>query len=355
MKNIFLSILFFSTIHVLSQREAYSSAFYGLRAMLEDEQPISFKKGVFLVENAYYDNALSEDTYNEIISNLTSLTLHWIEANKLTGYSYEDYSDFAKNRGVFVLMTDTIFIEKNKPIHLPFSYDLDDFFGNKSWSKQFVTKLLNSGSGNCHSMPYLYKILADEIGTKAYLSLAPNHIYIKQKSKNPSIGFYNTELTSKCFPMDAWVMTAGYVTIDQIMSNVYMDALNEKQSMALNLIDLAEGYKRKDSTDYDFVIQCCDLALKHFPHYINALLLKAETLKSKFEAMMVLFKVTYPSDMFTDSQAIELYQEMENTYSILADLHYKDVPYSTYLKWLEELANNIEKYNNKNVSNHQNN
>jgi len=63
----------------------------------------------------------------------------------------------------------------------PYVYDFDDFMGDKDWTKQFVTKLMRTHTGNCHSLPYLYKILCEEIGAKASLVLGPNHVYIKHR------------------------------------------------------------------------------------------------------------------------------------------------------------------------------
>jgi len=55
-------------------------------------------------------------------------------------------------------------------------------------------------------MPYLYKILADELNIPCNLAFAPNHIYIKLFSERT--GWYNTELANSTFPIDA----SGYVT-----------------------------------------------------------------------------------------------------------------------------------------------
>jgi hypothetical protein len=58
-------------------------------------------------------------------------------------------------------------------------------------------------------MPYLYKILAEELGVDANLALAPNHVYIKHRIK--AVGWYNTELTSGIFPEDGWLMASSEV------------------------------------------------------------------------------------------------------------------------------------------------
>ena len=74
--------------------------------------------------------------------------------------------------------------------------------------------------GNCHSLPFLYKILAEELGAKANLALAPNHIYIKHW--NEKDGWYNTELTSGIFPIDSWLMASGYIHLDAVANKLYM-------------------------------------------------------------------------------------------------------------------------------------
>ena len=119
-------------------------------------------------------------------------------------YQEADKYNISVNAAVFTVMKDTIPIvlgEGKTGRTIPFGYDFEDISGDKNWTSMFVTKLLMAHKGNCHSLPYLYKILCEEFGTKAYLAYAPNHIYIKQHSK--AFGWYNTELTSGMFPIDA--------------------------------------------------------------------------------------------------------------------------------------------------------
>ncbi|CAG5082209.1 hypothetical protein [Parvicella tangerina] len=336
---------------MFSQSEYYENAYLEIEKMLEGKKPLSFKKAVYEVENAYHADTLDEKGFNQKIKSYVAIINGWIDQNYFQNYLYEDSSDFKKNAGIFQIMTDTIFIGSQKAHTLPFEYDFDDFFGEYDLTKHFVSKLMITHTGNCHSMPYLYRILAEEMETPAYLAFAPNHMYIKARSKDPKIGFYNTELTSKCFPVDAWVMTSGYVSVNQIVSGIYMDTLSLEQSVAINLIDLAEGYKRKDTLYHDFVIKCCDLAVKHYPNYANGLLLKAETMKEQFEVWMKNAGVKFPSEMFVYPDAKALFDEMEETYTKLVELDYRNVSKKTYLKWLEELANNLDKYNNQKITN----
>lgn len=328
----------------------YASALSELDKMLKGERKTSFKEAVFTTENAYFNNEIESSVYNEIIDDLVGIIEAWMKTNVLTDYPYSDSLHFAKNGAIFKFMTDTVFYLEGTPLHLPFEYDFDDFFGNQDWTKMFVSKLIATGEGNCHSMPYLYKILAEELGTKAYLSYAPNHVYIKQRCK--MAGWYNTELTSKVFPVDAWVMTSGYVSKETIMSEIYMDTLSDKQSLAACVIDLAHGYKHKQRIDYqNFVLQCTELALEYYPNYAAALLLKAETLKEIFEIKRNEMGVEYPSEIFHLEEPKAWFEEMEKTYGELVKLGYREVPKDTYLQWLSELANNIDKYENKKITN----
>jgi hypothetical protein len=316
--------------------------------LIETEQ-ISFEQAVFLVENAYYDNLLDSFYYDNQLTLLEDLSLI-VSKNNLINYDYEDVAKISLAASIFKVMTDSIKISNSDFLtyNLPHQYDFDDIFGDKNWSQMFVSKLLSTRKGNCHSLPYLYKILAHRLGIEAHLALAPNHIYIKQFSQKA--GWYNTELTSVSFPVDAWLMASGYVHLDAIRNGVYMKALTDKESIALCVIDLAIGYDKKYSNnDGSFIIECCDLALQYFPNYINALLLKAETHKKQFELVMKELGVRHPQEVFNIPKAKKTFEEMQKTYANIHQLGYRQMPKQMYLEWLISLNEEKEKYNNKKI------
>lgn len=315
--------------------------------MLSGTTAISFKKAVILTEQAYLDNQIDTIEFQSAIERLVDAITYFNSSNKLL-YDYKDKESVSKWASIFKVMTDTTLIVEDSVMveYLPFIYDFDDFFAEKDWSKMLVTKLLQSGSGNCHSLPYLYKILAEEINTTASLALAPNHIYIKHRSlKN---GMYNTELTSASFPIDAWIMASGYIHLTAIQNGVYMKALNDKESIALCLIDLAEGYKRKtNNSDPDFILKCCNKALDYFPKYVNALILKAETIKSQYDQLT---KTNPNLTKEVKEQSDRMFKEMQDIYGKVHKLGYRQMPKKMYMDWLLELKTEKEKYLNKSVS-----
>ena len=221
-------------------------------------------------------------------------------------------------------------------INTPYTYDFNDFFGHKDWSNMFVTKLLTTHKGNCHSLPYLYKILADELGATCWLSFAPNHMYIKNRCKK--IGWYNTELTSGDFPIDAWITTSGYIPIKAVQTGIYMDTLSNQQTIALCVLDLAKGYEFQTKNYYDgFILKCCDLVLQYHPANVQAILLKAETLKRIYEKEQ---KDKFPEPTTT-------FKDMEELYVKLFDFGYREMPEKMYMQWLRSVTEQREKYTNK--------
>jgi len=328
-------------------KERYESSYHLLLSMMSGNSKMDFKKAVFTTENAYRDGQLDTTTINRRIKELVSLCIEFQKSHTLQ-YDLKDKNEVEKWGAIFKVLTDTVTRYSNGIIyrHLPFLYDFEDFFGESDWSKMFVSKLLFSGTGNCHSLPYLYKIVAEQLNATAHLALAPDHVYIKHRSLKT--GMFNTELTSATFPIDAWIMASGYIHLTAIQNSVYMKALNDKESIALCLIDLAEGYKRKtNGSEPDFIIKCCDKALEYFPNYVNALVLKAETIKSQHDRL----KAENPNPANEiKAQILILFNDMQNLYVKVHKLGYRQMPKDMYMKWLIELKTEKEKYQNKNVS-----
>ena len=184
-----------------SAKALYDSTFTVLEEMIEGKTPVDFKKAVYLVENSFLDGSLSYKDFCEAIDYYKHLCVGLINTRDLK-YDESDKQQVSVYAAVFTVMKDTVPIEVEKGnviYNLPLTYDFEDITGENDWTKMFVSKLLMAYKGNCHSLPYLYKILVEELGGKAYLAYAPNHIYIKQHSE--AFGWYNTELTSGMSPL----------------------------------------------------------------------------------------------------------------------------------------------------------
>ncbi|MEM9819591.1 MAG: hypothetical protein AAF985_00905 [Bacteroidota bacterium] len=352
--RIFLSLILFCSLPftVYTQSSTfYEKAFNEIKAILDGIQPLDFKKAVYLTENAYLDGNINYDHYQERIEGLQQLVQKLITSNELN-YPYPDKDEVEKYAALFSVLTSEIpvIMGKDTLYHMPYNYDFDDVFGDKDWTSMFVTKLLDIEKGNCHSLPYLYKILADEIGASAHLALAPNHVYIKHKCEKA--GWYNTELTSASFPIDAWLMASGYIHLDAIRSGIYMRDLSDQEAVAMCMVDLAMGHSKKFSDqNFSFLIKCCDLALQYFPDYINALLFKAEIRQRQTKLLMEEHNVEYPKDLFRlVPSAKQLWSEMEELYVSIHRLGYRQMPKQMYIDWLVSLKEEKDKYSNRKVT-----
>jgi hypothetical protein len=331
----------------INSGQLYTNAYRELKLMLQDSIKPDFKRAVFITENAYYDDKLSYEGLNKLIDVYVNIIKAYMQANPLP-YKGSDYDNVSKNFAIYQFMSDTIWLAKDTALHYPYTYDFDDFACEKDWSGMFVSKLLQTHKGNCHSMPFLYKILADELGAEAYLSLAPYHMYIKTRSEKT--GWFNTELTNGMFPVDAWVAASGYVTLEAMRSGIYMDTLSYKQSIAFCLYDLAKGCERKYGfQQFPFIFACLNLALEYYPNFINALIYKAECLKKRFDIYMRLYNAKDFKDILTYETPKEIYDEMQAEYVKILNLGFREMPPQMYHEWLMSLKDNKEKYQNNKI------
>jgi hypothetical protein len=348
-----ISVIFFVIANTQAQDSTkvyYENAFATLDSMISGKSPLSFKRAVYLTENAYLNGQLDYLWFNDEIVKLKNLVDNTLKLQHLS-YKGIDRDRVEKYSAIYRVLKDTIIFSLDSAFtfyHFPLTYDFDDIWGKHDWTKMFVSKLLLTEKGNCHSLPYLYKILAEEYNIPAYLALAPNHIYIKLF--NQKSGWYNTELTSGTFPLDAWIMASGYIYLEAIQNGLYMDTLSNKQSIAFCMLDLAEGYKHKFGlSNPKFIFQCTDTALKYYTNSITAMLIKAETQKQIIDKQMKAQNVKSPKDLFTDNSIKQMFTDMEQTYTKIYTLGYRRMPDDMYLQWMNILQKEREKYTDNKV------
>jgi hypothetical protein len=300
------------------------------------QQDGSFKQAVLITENIYDSNFVEAANFNYVINSSKKAIQQFFGQTHLS-YKGADSSDLNLNFAIFHFLKDTIKVHTitgNGYLSKPFLYDFENYSGTADWHNMLLSKLFISHKGNCHSLPYFYKILADELGAKCWLSLAPNHIYIANRCQLG--GWYNTELTTGTFPIDAWIMASGYVSLEAVQNGIYMDTLSNRESIALCMLDLAKEYEQTTKKYNDSVIiKCCDLSLKYFPNNVQAILMKAESLKKIFEIQSKNNKQT----------AAKVYTQMEILYAYLIELGYREMPDKMYQKWLMSIQKEKFSYN----------
>ena len=349
------TLVLFTALHIAflqpvkAQDFLYQESYEVLTEMLENPTKYSFKKAVFSVENAHSQGQLDSVYFNQKVRSLSALANQLYKSRTLK-YEGKDKIAVSKYAALFSVLNDSIpIVDASGAIRMyqPFSYDFNDPFGHENWNAMMVSKLLETRKGNCHSLPYLYKIIAEDLEVEAHLALAPNHIYIKHKSEQN--GWYNTELTSGIFPIDAWLMASGYVHLDAIRNGVYMKALNNNETIALCLIDLAQAYQKQEVYDLDFVIKCADKALEYFPNYVNAMILKSEAKGKQIEGLLYGYRSDF-SAVRSYPKTAALFHEIELEIAKIHQLGYRQMPEEMYLDWLTSLKREQKKYTNKKIT-----
>ncbi len=344
-KTYFFSIMYFGFSIISAQENRfYSDAYKTFDNMLLNKQKYSFKTAVWNVENAYEQGKIDTLELNRKVK-LLSHFCNLIVKNRELNYQEKDKDKVSKYASIFTMICreTPVIIGKDTLQYKPFQYDFEDVFGHNEHSNLFVSKLLNTHKGNCNSMPYLYKILAEELGVTANLALAPNHIYIKHNIK--SIGWYNTELTSGIFPQDSWLMASGFIHLNAIQNGVFLKALNDKESLALLLVDLGNAYNRSfPDNDGSFVLKCAERAIQVHPYLANALLLQAETHKKQFQKMMKELNTKDIQATLKNPKANELFELMNKEYTHIHEIGYRSMPEEMYLDWLVSLKTERAKY-----------
>lgn len=310
----------------------YEYAYQQYLDMLEGRKPLDFKRAVFIYENTYLKGILNYDEFSNHFTELAKKLKNFINKKGISAY---------KTAGQYAIFS-YMFEPSNLNNDHIFKYDFKDFMGDKDWTNMFVTKVIRTKMGNCHSLPYYYKILSNELESESYLSIAPNHMYIKHLDEKGK--WINIELTSGHISSDAWLISSMGISAEAIKTGIYMDALTEKQSIALCLWDLAMGYKHDNGYD-EFVLQCCNTVIQHYPTCIGALMTKQNCLQILGKRQQEEAK----------RKGIEITPEMRKTYKeIIAlckhieELGYREMPPELYNQWIKS----VEEENQK--STHQN-
>jgi len=317
--RLFIAILFCSLFSFdnndIEVKRLYQKAFEEQHLMLKGVKNVDFKYAVFITENAFNKGELN---YSNFLADINKISLKIKALVKSRGL--ETYKT-AYNWGVYTYMMDSCAINN----YSPFTYDFNDFMGDKDWTRMFVTKLIKTKKGNCHSLPYYYKILCENLGAKAYLALAPNHIYIKHIDEKSQ--WVNVELTNGGFPRDQWIIQQMAISVEAIKNEIYMKPLSEKESIALTMFDLASAYDFQFGKD-NFVLEVVNTGLQYFPKCIPLLMLKA----NYYKEVIAQKKVT--KDVFEEDK-----KEYNRLIKTIDSLGYKDMPKEIYQEWVKSIEN----------------
>ena len=333
-------------------REAYAQ----IRDMLEGAVPPDLKRAVFLVENASRGNRMRYEDFQARIDSVLAFCYAGLAEE---GFAPED--PMARRLMLHRLYTDTLRRTDSRSgrllYHYPFRYDFEDFWGDSDWSRQFVSRLLQTGAGQCHSMPLLYLILARELGLEAYLAYSPNHSYIRFRDGQGT--WHNFETTNGHMVSDKWIMGSQYIKTGAIRHRLYMDTLGLRQQLAVCLNDLNNGFQVYFGiADGRFPDECSNLSLRHYPQgNLHALATRSNMYLQLFDRLRRQMGVPEEDEdiaRFLESRAdARMYwRQHEKYYDMIRDMGYEDMPPEVYEAWLRSVEDEKEKRQDTGAARH---
>ena len=316
----------------LEETKIYRSTY---NQLLKEFNPDSFSivKATYLVENAYYNNTLPFDRFANAINARAALVKQILKREHI-----DPKNNTALNYGIQKLFSQPNNYSNSKTKRTitvqPVKYDFKDFKGEKDLSQVFVTKLLTSGTGQCHSMPLLYLCVAEMLGAKANLSLAPEHSFIQifdNNGKRLSFECTNGNLVS-----ENWLLQSGFINAAALKNKTYLDTLSQRKLFAQCLADLAIGYQKRFGYD-DFLKQ-----IQQKIEQIDSTNLSAKILNANIATVTAMNEIKAagnpkPQDLPKYPQAYQAYQQMIESYQQLDNTGFQNIPKETYQTWRKSI------------------
>lgn len=325
----------------LAKARPYTDAFERLSQLNPDS--FSITKAVYIVENAWLENKYSYADFEKRMQFEASVIRQQLKNEKL------DINDnTALNYGIqrrFRLSTSYFDSRKKQTFTVkPFKYDFEDYMGEKDYKQMFVTKLLLTGKGQCHSLPLLYLMMAEQLGAKAWLSLAPEHSFVRFMDKNGNL--LNYETTNGNLVSDNWLNQSGYINAVALKNKIYLDTLSQRELYAQCLGDLLLGYLKK--FDYDgFAETMRQRILQLNPHNMTALMIDANI--KRLMALQQIRAAGSPKekDLQQYPEAYAAYMSMQAAFDKVDGMGFQDMPPEAYQRWLQSLGQAKKKQESK--------
>ncbi|MGU3374448.1 hypothetical protein [Chryseobacterium sp. M5A1_1a] len=317
--------------------QSYYDAYNQLASLNTGNYTVS--EANFIVENAYYGG---KQNYNHFKSGIQKTAKQLLQKMKERKEDTESNTD--KNLMIFEYFSKDMKLGGVQ--HKAYKYDFEDYMGQKDHSKMFVSKLLKTGSGQCHSMPLLYLMLAEEMNTEASLAYAPNHTYIKFLDEERE--WQNAELTNGIFTANSLILESGYIKSEALQNDIYMKSLSKKELLAQFYADLANGYIHKYGMD-EFVGNTLDKALEYSPNNIYANQLKSMYQQARFAyvaGQLGVKDLENPEDLKKIRfypKAVALLQETKAQFNNIDNLGYVPMPEGAYEEWLGNMKGEANK------------
>ena len=281
----------------------YNKAYSEITDMLDGRNPLSVRGAVFLAEWAYLDGNLDyERDFCEPIKKGANYLRRMIAVNH-----WEKYKT-AKQ----IALCNYFFYPCSGNGQTPFQYDFSKEYPENDWHYQLVSRTIKTHKGQCHSLPWTFKLYAEELGAEVYLTHAPRHCFIIYKDEDNlfSEDWINVEVTAHQY-QPTWGIKEHFAISDSAIAvGTYLTPITDVQTVACQLADLALGYYHKYNRYDDFTLKCAEVSLKYYPMNPNAIITKGKSLDALLQQHLE--QNGHLRDAYTDANDAQFRQCMQD-------------------------------------------
>ena len=310
-------------------KEYYHQAYSEIANMLEGKAPLSIRHAVFLAEWAYLDGNLDyEKDFCEPIKKGADYLRRLIAVNH-----WEKYKT-AKQ----IALCNFFFYPCSGYGQKPFEYDFSNEFPEDDWRYQLVSRTIKIHKGQCHSLPWTFKLYAEELGANVSLAHAPRHCFIMYKDEDNLFpeNWVNVEITAQQY-QPTWAIKEHFAISDSAITvGTYLTPITDIQTVACQLADLALGYYHKYKRYDEFTLRCAETSLKYYFMNPNAIIIKGKSLDAILQ--LHLERNRYLQDAYTDAIDLKSRQCMQD----LNATHWTQETDELRRKW-QQSSDEIEK------------
>jgi hypothetical protein len=292
----------------------------------------SITKAVYLCEAVYDHHPITYPQFLKAIQQRAGLVKQILKQEGMSlKNSYEVHYAiqklFAQNVRILRPNNSSIIIKK-------IEYDFNDFLGEQDYRNTFVAKLLQTNSGQCRSMPLLYLCIAEQLQTKAWLALAPQHSFIKFVDKKGNLS--NFEATNGHTVSTTWLLQCNAISSIALKNKTYLDTLSSRKLFAQCLADFQLTYLVKFGyNNFTNMINQQILAIDSCN--INAIMYNSNIALLQFNDLLKKYNNPTPQQIANNSTWANALKATQLAQKKVNDLGYQDMPKAQYLQWLQSI------------------
>src|SRR5690554_811215 len=229
---------YYNSEYFKNDLSGYINAKQVIQEMLIGKQNLSIKDAFYFSEAAFGDLHLTYGEYNKTITANVSFILKWLKEN-----NYNQTDPEALHFGIQKFMSDTLYItvDGKRQGHIPYYYDYIDVLSGKDRRNYFVTKTIATGSGQCHTFPITYLILAEALDVDANLAYNPQHSFIRYKNNQGAVINYETTRSEE--------HTSELQSRPHLVCRLLLEKKNKTHPLVFDLVDLEARVGREGSIE----------------------------------------------------------------------------------------------------------